>query len=134
MSRTWILHANRRHVPSGATEAGYERRTGRGAHCRLIAWQVIGHTGTISAALVADTVVFVGFASTDNVALVFPVNPSLYGTAVEYGAATAAFGAGMAAASLALAAWADRRGRRALAHRRHQPRHHRHRRHRPGLH
>ena len=60
-------------------------------------------------ALVAGTVVFVAFASTDNVALVFLVHRSLHGTAIEYGAATAAFGAGMAAASLALAAWADRR-------------------------
>lgn len=60
-------------------------------------------------ALVTGTVVFVAFASTDNVALVFLVHRSLHGTAVQYGIATAAFGAGMAAASLALAAWADRR-------------------------
>ena len=60
-------------------------------------------------ALLLGTVVFVSFAATDNVALVFLVKRSLHGSAVGYGAATAAFGAGMAAASLALAAWANRR-------------------------
>jgi len=51
----------------------------------------------------------VSFAATDNVALVFLIKRSLHGSAVGYGAATAAFGAGMAAASLALAVWASRR-------------------------
>jgi len=55
--------------------------------------------------LVLGTVVFVSFAATDNVALVFLVMRSLRGSAAGYGAATAAFGAGMATASLGLAAW-----------------------------
>src|SRR6266851_3608643 len=42
-------------------------------------------------------------------ALVFLVRRSLHGSAAGYGVTAAAFGAGMAAASLALAAWANRR-------------------------
>jgi len=60
-------------------------------------------------ALVLGTVVFVSFAAADNVALVFLVRRSLHGSAAGYGAATAAFGAGMVVASLLLAGWADRR-------------------------
>jgi hypothetical protein len=60
-------------------------------------------------ALVLGTVVFVSFAATDNVALVFLVGRSLHGSAADYGAATAAFGVGMVAASLALTVWASRR-------------------------
>jgi MFS family permease len=60
-------------------------------------------------ALMLGTVVFVSFAAIDNVALVFLIQRSLGGSAAGYGAATAAFGAGMAAASLTLAAWANRR-------------------------
>ncbi len=60
-------------------------------------------------ALVLGTVVFVSFAAADNVALVFLVRRSLHGSAAGYGAATAAFGAGMVIASLLLAGWADRR-------------------------
>jgi MFS family permease len=60
-------------------------------------------------ALVVGTLVFVAFASMDNVALVFLIKRSLHGSAVDYGVATAAFGAGMVAASLALAVWASRR-------------------------
>jgi MFS family permease len=59
-------------------------------------------------ALVLGTVVFVSFAATDNVALVFLVRRSLHGSAAGYGAATAAFGAGMVVASLILAGWANR--------------------------
>ncbi|MBV9206606.1 MAG: MFS transporter [Actinobacteria bacterium] len=60
-------------------------------------------------ALVLGTVVFVSFAATDNVALIFLVRGSLHGSAASYGIATAAFGAGMVAASLILAGWANRR-------------------------
>ena len=60
-------------------------------------------------ALVAGTLVFVAFASMDNVALVFLIKRSLHGSAVDYGIATAAFGAGMVTASVALAAWASQR-------------------------
>jgi len=60
-------------------------------------------------ALVLGTVLFVSFAATDNVALVFLIRRSLHGSAAGYGAATAAFGAGMVVASLILAGWANRR-------------------------
>jgi len=60
-------------------------------------------------ALTLGTLVFVSFAATDNVALVFLVRRSLHGSAAGYGVATAAFGVGMVAASLTLAAWAGRR-------------------------
>lgn len=60
-------------------------------------------------ALVLGTTVFVSFAAMDNVALVFLVSRSLPGSAGGYGITAAAFGAGMVAASLALAAWASRR-------------------------
>ena len=60
-------------------------------------------------ALVLGTLVFISFAAIDNVALVFLVQRSLHGSGVEYGLITAAFGAGMAAASLALAAAGGRR-------------------------
>ena len=60
-------------------------------------------------ALAAGTFVFVAFASMDNVALVFLVERALHGNGIEYGTLTAVFGAGMVAASLALARWAPRR-------------------------
>jgi MFS family permease len=60
-------------------------------------------------ALAAGTFVFVAFASMDNVALVFLVNRALHGNGIEYGTLTAVFGAGMVAASVALARWARRR-------------------------
>lgn len=53
--------------------------------------------------------VFVTFAAMDNVALVFLVRQSLHGRGAEFGVVSAAFGVGMAVASLALAARADRR-------------------------
>jgi MFS family permease len=59
--------------------------------------------------LMLGTLVFVSFAATDNVALVFLIRHSLHGSAAGYGVATAAFGAGMAVASLTLAVWANRR-------------------------
>ena len=64
-------------------------------------------------ALVLGTLVFISFAAIDNVALVFLVQRSLHGSGVEYGVTAAAFGVGMVAASLALAAVA---GRRPAAH------------------
>lgn len=60
-------------------------------------------------ALVLGTGVFVSFAAADNVALVFLIRHSLHGSAAGYGAATAGFGAGMVAASVILAGWANRR-------------------------
>lgn len=59
--------------------------------------------------LAAGTFLFLTFASMDNVALVFLVRRSLHGDGVEYGMLSAAFGAGMVAASVALARWARRR-------------------------
>jgi len=75
------------------------------------AWEGLRHAARapVLRALVLGTVVFVSFAATDNVALVFLVRRSLHGSAAGYGVTAAAFGAGMAAASLALAAWANRR-------------------------
>src|SRR6266851_5124136 len=77
------------------------------------AWEGLRHAARapVLRALVLGTVVFVSFAATDNVALVFLVRRSLHGSAAGYGVTAAAFGAGMAAASLALAAWAHRRHR-----------------------
>ena len=60
-------------------------------------------------ALVLGTVVFVAFAATDNVALVFLIRNSLHGSALGYGVSNAAFGVGMVVASVALAVWAGRR-------------------------
>ena len=60
-------------------------------------------------ALVLGMLVFISFAAMDNVALSFLVQRGLHGSAVEYGVTAAAFGVGMVAASLALAAVADRR-------------------------
>jgi MFS family permease len=60
-------------------------------------------------ALTVGTLVFVSFAAADNVALVFLVQRALHGTPAGFGTATAAFGAGMVAASLALAVGASRR-------------------------
>ena len=60
-------------------------------------------------ALVLATVLFVSFASMDNVALVFLVARSLHGSPAEYGIAVAAYGAGMLGASLGLAVLAERR-------------------------
>jgi MFS family permease len=57
-------------------------------------------------ALAAGTFLFVAFASMDNVALVFLVKRSLHGDGIEYGMLSATFGAGMVAASVALARWA----------------------------
>jgi MFS family permease len=59
--------------------------------------------------LAAGTFLFVTFASMDNVALVFLVKRSLHGDGIEYGMLSATFGAGMVAASVALARWARRR-------------------------
>jgi MFS family permease len=58
--------------------------------------------------LAAGSFLFVTFASMDNVALVFLVKRSLHGDGIEYGMLSAAFGAGMVAASVALARWARR--------------------------
>ncbi|MGH3250064.1 MAG: MFS transporter [Trebonia sp.] len=52
--------------------------------------------------LVLGTFTFVAFVSVDNVALVFLVRGALHGSATEYGVIAAAFGVGMAVASLAL--------------------------------
>ena len=60
-------------------------------------------------ALVLGTVVFVAFAATDNVALVFLIRNSLHGSALGYGVSNAAFGVGMVVASVALTIWAGRR-------------------------
>jgi MFS family permease len=60
-------------------------------------------------ALVLATVLFVSFASMDNVALVFLVERTLRGSPAQYGITVAAYGAGMLAASLALAVLAERR-------------------------
>ena len=59
--------------------------------------------------LAAGTFLFVPFAAMDNVALVFLVKQSLHGDGIEYGMLSATFGAGMVAASVALARWARRR-------------------------
>jgi MFS family permease len=59
--------------------------------------------------LAAGTFLFVTFAAMDNVALVFLVKRSLHGDGIEYGMLSATFGAGMVAASVALARWARRR-------------------------
>jgi MFS family permease len=60
-------------------------------------------------ALVLATCLFVSFAAMDNVALVFLVRRSLHGSAGEYGLIVAVYGAGMLAASLALAVLAAKR-------------------------
>jgi MFS family permease len=60
-------------------------------------------------ALALATLVFVSFAAMDNVALVFLVSRDLHGSAAGYGVTVGAFGAGLLAASLALAAVAGRR-------------------------
>ena len=52
------------------------------------------------------TLVFVAFASMDNVVVVFLVKADLHGSGAEYGVLAATFGAGMVAASLALTRWA----------------------------
>ncbi len=52
------------------------------------------------------TLVFVAFASMDNVVVVFLVKGDLHGSGAEYGVLAATFGAGMVAASLALTRWA----------------------------
>jgi MFS family permease len=62
---------------------------------------------TVVRGLVLGTFVFVTFAAVDNVALVFLVRHALHGTATEYGIISAAFGAGMIAASLTLAVKAN---------------------------
>ena len=59
--------------------------------------------------MAAGTFLFVAFASMDNVALVFLVKRSLHGNGVEYGMLSAVFGAGMVAASVALARWGRHR-------------------------
>jgi len=59
--------------------------------------------------LVLGTVIFVTFAAMDNVALVFLVRRALHGPAAEYGIVSAAVGAGMVTASLALTVKAGRR-------------------------
>lgn len=59
--------------------------------------------------LVLGVLALVTFAALDNVALVFLVQRSLHGSGPEYGALSAAFGAGMVAASVALTARANRR-------------------------
>ena len=59
--------------------------------------------------LAAGTFLFVPFAAMDNVALVFLVKQSLHGDGIEYGMLSATFGAGMVAASVALARWGRRR-------------------------
>ena len=59
--------------------------------------------------LAAGAFLFVTFAAMDNVALVFLVKRSLHGDGIEYGMLSATFGAGMVAASVALARWARRR-------------------------
>ena len=59
--------------------------------------------------MAAGTFLFAAFASMDNVALVFLVKRSLHGNGVEYGMLSAAFGAGMVAASVALARWGRHR-------------------------
>lgn len=88
-------------LPPGPAGSGLLAGTWAGlryaAHSRLVRALVIG------------TLVFVTFAAMDNVVLVFLVKRALHGSSSDYGFTAAAFGAGMAAASLLLAAWADRR-------------------------
>ena len=58
--------------------------------------------------VVLGTFTFITFAAVDNVALVFLVRRALHGSPAEYGLISAAFGAGMVAASLALTVKASR--------------------------
>ena len=58
--------------------------------------------------VVLGTFTFITFAAVDNVALVFLVRRALHGSSAEYGLISAAFGAGMVAASLALTVKASR--------------------------
>ena len=60
-------------------------------------------------AMTLGTLVFVAFASMDNLVVVFLVKGPLHGNGTEYGVLCAAFGGGMVAASLALSRWASRR-------------------------
>jgi MFS family permease len=89
------------------TAAASQRRSG------LLADTVAGLRYAAQAPLVrglaAGSFLFVAFASMDNVALVFLVKRSLHGDGIEYGMLAATFGAGMVAASVALARWARRR-------------------------
>jgi hypothetical protein len=90
-----------------AARARSQRRPG------LLADTVAGLRFAARASLVrglaAGTFLFVAFASMDNVALVFLVKRSLHGNGVEYGMLSATFGAGMVAASVALARWGRHR-------------------------
>ena len=86
---------------SGAGFAGLMTETGAGL--RYVA------RSAVPRALVLATVLFVSFASMDNVALVFLVERSLRGSPADYGIVVAAYGAGMLGASLALAVLAERR-------------------------
>lgn len=88
-------------VASGAGFAGLMTETWAGL--RYVA------RSAVPRALVLATVLFVSFASMDNVALVFLVERSLRGRPAGYGIVVAAYGTGMLGASLALAVLAERR-------------------------
>ncbi len=74
-------------------------------------WAGLGYAtrSPVLRALTVGTLLFVSFAAMDNVVLVFLVQHGLHLAGAAYGLASAAFGAGMVAASLFLAARADRR-------------------------
>lgn len=98
-------------APGGA--AGGDSPGGRGAGGGLMSqtWNGLRYAAAsaVPRALVLATCLFVSFAAMDNVALVFLVRRSLHGSAGEYGLIVAAYGAGMLAASLALAMLAGQR-------------------------
>jgi MFS family permease len=95
------------------TAAGTAAGSPSGRRSGLLADTAAGLRYAAQAPLVrgmaAGTFLFVAFASMDNVALVFLVKRSLHGNGVEYGMLSAAFGAGMVAASVALARWGRHR-------------------------
>jgi MFS family permease len=87
--------------PTVSTRDGIMAETRAGlhyvAHHRLVRGLALG------------MLVFVSFAAADNVTLVFLIRNSLHGSDLGYGVANAAFGVGMAVASVALAIGASRR-------------------------
>jgi len=95
------------------TAAGTAAGSPSGRRSGLLADTAAGLRYAAQAPLVrgmaTGTFLFVAFASMDNVALVFLVKRSLHGNGVEYGMLSAAFGAGMVAASVALARWGRHR-------------------------
>ena len=98
-------------VASGAAAAAPDGSSAGFAGLMRQTWAGLRYVArsAVPRALVLATVLFVSFASMDNVALVFLVERSLRGRPAGYGIVVAAYGTGMLGASLALAVLAERR-------------------------